>query len=398
MHYFTLRNAPLADKTVLVRVDFNVPLSEAGNIKDNRRIKESLPTIRYLLAENAKLIILSHLGRPEGEIVEKWRLDKVAKELSRLLKHDVRKISDCIGPTVHQAVVNMRPKEVILLENLRFHVEEEKNDRNFARELASLGDYYINDAFSASHRVHASVEAITEFIPSAAGFLLEKEIHQLSAALHPQQPLVLLLGGSKVSDKVPLIEHYLPKAEKILIGGAMAFSFLKAKKLDVGMSKMDVSSVKEAEVLLKKAEKKIVLPIDIIVADKFSEKATAKHVLVRNIPPNAVGLDIGPETIKHFQEELKSARTVIWNGPMGVFEWEKFSHGTKELARFIASSGMASYAGGGETAEALAKFGLLEKFTHVSTGGGAALEFLSGKRLPGLAALERNFERFSRKK
>ncbi|MBS3118559.1 phosphoglycerate kinase [Candidatus Woesearchaeota archaeon] len=398
MHYFTLRNSPLADKTVLLRVDFNVPLNEVGNITDNRRIKESLPTIRYLLAENAKMILLSHLGRPEGEIVEKWRLDKVAKELSRLLKHDVRKISDCIGPTVHQAVVNMRPKEVILLENLRFHVEEEKNDRNFARELASLGDYYINDAFSVSHRAHASVEAITEFIPSAAGFLLEKEIHKLSAALHPQQPLVLLLGGSKVSDKVPLIEHYLPKAEKILIGGAMAFSFLKAKKLDVGMSKMDVSSVKEAEVLLKKAEKKIVLPIDIIVADKFSEKATAKHVLVRNIPPNAVGLDIGPETIKHFQEELKSARTVIWNGPMGVFEWEKFSHGTKELARFIASSGMASYAGGGETAEALAKFGLLEKFTHVSTGGGAALEFLSGKRLPGLAALERNFERFSRKK
>ena len=398
MHYFTLRNAPLADKTVLLRVDFNVPLNEVGNITDNRRIKESLPTIRYLLAENAKMILLSHLGRPEGEIVEKWRLDKVAKELSRLLKHDVRKVSDCIGLTVHQAVVNMRPKEIILLENLRFHVEEEKNDHNFARELASLGDYYINDAFSVSHRVHASVEAITEFIPSAAGFLLEKEIHQLSAALHPQQPLVLLLGGAKVSDKVPLIEHYLPKAEKILIGGAMAFSFLKAKKLDVGMSKMDVSSVKEAEVLLKKAEKKIVLPIDIIVADKFSEKATAKHVLVRNIPPNAVGLDIGPETIKHFQEELKSARTVIWNGPMGVFEWEKFSHGTKELARFIASSGMASYAGGGETAEALAKFGLLEKFTHVSTGGGAALEFLSGKRLPGLAALERNFERFSRKK
>ena len=398
MHYFTLRNAPLADKTVLIRVDFNVPSSEAGNIQDNRRIKESLPTIRYLLAENAKIIILSHFGRPEGEIVEKWRLDKVAKELSRLLKHDVRKVSDCIGLTVHQAVVNMRPKEIILLENLRFHVEEEKNDHNFARELASLGDYYINDAFSVSHRVHASVEAITEFIPSAAGFLLEKEIHQLSAALHPQQPLVLLLGGAKVSDKVPLIEHYLHRAEKILIGGAMAFSFLKAKKLDVGMSKMDVSSVKEAAVLLKKAEKKIVLPIDIIVADKFSEKATAKHVLVRNIPPNAVGLDIGPETIKHFQEELKSARTVIWNGPMGVFEWEKFSQGTKRMAKFIASSGMASYAGGGETAEALAKFGLLDKFTHVSTGGGAALEFLSGKRLPGLAALERNFERFSRKK
>lgn len=398
MHYFTLRNAPLADKTVLLRVDFNVPLSEAGNITDNRRIKESLLTIRYLLAENARIIILSHLGRPEGEIVEKWRLDKVAKELSRLLKRDVRKVSDCIGSTVHRAVVNMRPKEIIVLENLRFHLEEEKNDRNFARELASLGDYYINDAFSVSHRAHASVEAITEFLPSAAGFLLEKEIHQLSAALHPPQPLILLLGGAKVSDKVPLIEHYLPKVEKILIGGAMAFSFLKAKRLNIGMSKMDVSSVKEAEVLLRKAEKKIVLPIDIIVADKFSEKAAAKHVLARDIPTTAVGLDIGPETIKHFQEELKSARTVIWNGPMGVFEWDKFSHGTEGMARFIAGSGMASYAGGGETAEALARLGLLEKFTHVSTGGGAALDFLSGKKLPGLAALERNFEKFSSKR
>ncbi len=398
MHYFTLRNAPLEGKTVLVRVDYNVPLDEAGRIQDNRRIKESLPTIRYLLAENAKIIILSHLGRPEGEIAEKWRLDKVAKELSRLLRHSVRKVSDCIGPTIHQAAVNMRPKEIIVLENLRFHLEEEKNDRNFARELASLGDYYVNDAFSVSHRAHASVEAITEFLPSAAGFLLEKEIHQLSAALHPQQPLVLLLGGAKVSDKVPLIEHYLHRAEKILIGGAMAFSFLKAKKINVGMSKTDVSSIKEAEVLLKKAEKKIVLPIDIIVADRFSEKAAAKHVLVRDIPTTTLGLDIGPETIKHFQEELSSAKTVIWNGPMGVFEWEKFSHGTKEIAKFIARSGMASYAGGGETAEALARFGLLKKFTHVSTGGGAVLEFLSGKTLPGLAALERNFEKFSHKK
>lgn len=384
----TLKDAEIEGKRVIVRVDFNVPLDDRGNVVEDDRIAASIPTIKYLIERNCKIILMSHLGRPDGKVVEGLRMDGVAKCLSQLLGKNVKKLADCVGSEVAAAVGKMKNKDVVLLENLRFHVEEEANDKNFAKALASLADVYVNDAFAASHRAHASVVGITEFLPSCAGLLLEKEVGELGSLLEsPERPFIAVLGGAKVSDKVGLIENLLKKADRILIVGAMAFTFLKAKGCKVGSSRVDEAFVADAKKLLE--SKRIVLPVDIVAADKFDANARTKIVAAGSIPDGWVGLDIGPETLNIFRNDISSAKTILWNGPAGVFEFERFSEGTKKLARMISESKAASVIGGGDTIAAVKKFGLYGKFSYASTGGGAMLELLEGKELPAIAALGR---------
>lgn len=392
MNKKTIKDVDIRGKRVLIRVDFNVPLNDNLKITDNARIAAAVPTIEYAIKQGGAIILMSHLGRPDGKIVDKMRMDPVAVELSRLLGKQVRKVNDCVGAEVKAEVDKLKSGDVLLLENLRFHAEEEKNDPGFAKQLASLGDIYVNDAFGTAHRAHASTEGVTKYLPSVAGFLLQKEIDYLGSALeNPKKPFVAILGGAKVSDKIGVIENLIPKVNAILIGGGMAYTFLKAKGKNIGNSKLEADKISVALDLLKKAEVKnvkIVLPVDHIIADKFDIKANIKEQSTEDIPDGWMALDIGPKTIKLFCGALKTAKTIVWNGPLGVFEMEPFSYGTKDVAEYIAGlKGVTSIIGGGDTAAAISKFNLEDKMTHISTGGGASLEFLEGKVLPGVAAL-----------
>lgn len=374
---------------MIVRVDFNVPLDKEGNITDGKRIKESLPTIKFILKNKAKqLILMSHLGRPDGKVVESLRMGNVAKELEKLLKKPVKKLDNCID-------IQIPDDKIIILENLRFHPEEEKNDEAFAKKLASIADIFVNDAFGTCHRAHASVEAITRFLPSAAGFLLQKEIEVMGKAMEsPARPFIAILGGAKVSDKINVINNLLNKVDALLIGGAMMFTFYKSMGIEVGKSKVEDDKLSLAKELLEKSNNKIMLPTDTIVADKIDNEAITKKVKIKKIPADMIGLDIGPETIKIYKEIIAEAKTIIWNGPMGVFEIEKFAKGTKNIAKAMAKNREAvTIVGGGDSAAAIDKLRLGKKLTHVSTGGGASLEFLEGKTLPAIVALEENYKK-----
>ena len=382
----TLRDLDVAGKRVLVRCDFNVPL-EGSEITDDRRITEALPTIQALLKGGASLILCSHLGRPKGVIPE-LSLRPVADRLTELLSQKVELLPDCIGPIVEAKINHLETGEVVLLENVRFHPEEEKNDPEFARQLAKLADVYVNDAFGTAHRAHASTEGVAKLIPSAAGLLIEKELKFLGDALdHPARPFVAIMGGAKVKDKIDVIESLLPKVDRLLIGGGMIFTFLKAQGLEIGKSLLDSESLEYGKRLLDDNPGKIVLPTDIVVAKEFNENATASVVPANGIPADSMGMDIGPDSQAAYAAIVRDAQTIVWNGPMGVFEWDSFAAGTKAVAQAMADGVGMTVVGGGDSAAAVEKFGLADEMSHVSTGGGASLEFLEGKVLPGIAAL-----------
>ncbi|MDO8535776.1 MAG: phosphoglycerate kinase [Candidatus Omnitrophota bacterium] len=388
----TIKDIDLKGKKVLIRVDFNVPLDDKLNITDDIRIRSAVPTIKYAIEKGAKVILMSHLGRPDGKVVDSMRLTPVAKRLEELLGKKVTKTDDCIGPAVKKTVEAMKPGDVVLLENLRFHAEEEKNDPAFAKELASLGELFVNDAFGTAHRAHASTEGVTKHLPSVAGFLLEKEIQYLGQTVDsPKRPFVAILGGAKVKDKIKVIDNLLNKVDALIIGGGMAYTFLKAQGHTIGSSKLDKDGFDTAKQALDKAVKKnipILLPVDHVIGDKFDANANTK-VVGADIPDGWMGLDIGPKTIKLFEDKLKDAKTVIWNGPLGVFEMDKFAEGTKAMANFLAGlKGATTIIGGGDTAAAMLKFKVEDKMTHISTGGGASLEYLEGRGLPGIDALQ----------
>jgi phosphoglycerate kinase len=380
-------------KRVFIRDDFNVPQNEKNEITDDTRIVQSLPTIRSVMEAGGKAILASHLGRPKGKRDPTFSLAPVAQRLSQLLGKKVALASDCIGEEVQKQIEGMREGDVLLLENLRFHPEEEKNDENFSKALASLCDVYVNDAFGAAHRAHASTEGMTRYVKIvAAGFLMMKEIESLEKALvNPQKPYVAILGGAKVSDKIGVIENLLNKVTTLLVGGGMAYTFLKAKGFGVGKSLVEENQIGFSLTLLERAKGKVkfLLPSDHIAAERMD--AQAKRQIVKNevIPPGWVCLDIGPETVKVFSEEIKTARTIVWNGPMGVFEMEPFSQGTFAIAKAVAKSSAFSIVGGGDSVAAVNKAGMADKISHISTGGGASLEFLEGKKLPGIEALRR---------
>ena len=390
MNKKTVRDIDAQGKRVLVRVDFNVPQDETGAITDDTRIRAALPTIQYLIDHGAKAILVSHLGRPKG-VDEKLRMNPVAKRLSELLRKPVKKLDDCIGPDVEAAVNQMSPGDVVLLENVRFYKEEEANDPDFAKKLASLADIYVNDAFGTAHRAHASTEGVAHDLPAVAGFLMEKEIEYLGKALtNPDRPFVSILGGAKVKDKIPVIENLIEKVDVLLIGGGMAYTFLKAKGLEVGKSLLDETSIDLCKELMSKAAAKGIkfeLPDDVLVADRLDPAADCKVVPVNAIPADWMGLDIGPKTIENFRAYILSAGTVVWNGPMGVFEMAPFAEGTRATAQAMADSKAATIVGGGDSAAAVEQMGFADKMSHVSTGGGASLEFLEGKALPGVVAL-----------
>jgi len=390
MAKMTVRDIGLAGKKVLMRVDFNVPLDD-GNITDDTRIRAALPTIRYVLEQGASLVLMSHLGRPKGEVKPELSLAPAAKRLGELLGAPVKQLDDCVGPGVEAAVAKMEPGDVVLLENLRFHPEEKKNDAGFAKRLAALGDVYVNDAFGTAHRAHASTEGVTAHLqPAAAGFLLEKEIDYFTAALEkPEHPFVAVMGGVKVSDKIGVIENLLDKIDCLIIGGAMTYTFLKAMGGEVGSSKLEEDKVDTARRILELAKEKnveLLLPTDHLVADEFSETANTQ-IVEGDIPGGWMALDIGPESTRAFVEKLKNAKLVVWNGPMGVFEMAPFAGGTRAVAQALAGSAATSIIGGGDSVAAVKQAGLSDKMSHISTGGGASLEFLEGKTLPGVAAL-----------
>ncbi|NLB73981.1 MAG: phosphoglycerate kinase [Firmicutes bacterium] len=388
----TVRDIDAKGKRVFVRVDFNVPLDAEGNITDDTRIRAALPTIKYLLERGAKVILASHLGRPKGQRKEEFSLAPVAGRLGELLGQPVKKLDDCVGPQVEAGVRAMKDGDVILLENLRFHKEEEANDEGFARSLASLADIYVNDAFGTAHRAHASTAGVAEFLPGVAGFLMEKEIEVMGKALSaPERPFVAILGGAKVKDKVGVISNLIEKVDSLVVGGGMAYTFLKSKGLEIGKSIVDEEKLDLAGELMEKAKAKgvkFLLPVDVVVADRFAEDADVKVVGVSEIPPLWQALDIGPKTREAFAREIAEARTVVWNGPMGVFEMKPFAEGTRRVAEALADSAAVTIVGGGDSAAAISEMGFQDKMTHVSTGGGASLEFLEGKVLPGVAALK----------
>ena len=384
----TVKDIDVKGKRVLVRVDFNVPLA-GGEVADDTRIRAALPTIWYLLNQGAAVILISHLGRPKGEVREDLRMDPVARRLSELLGQDVVKVDDCIGPDVEAAAARLNPGEVLLLENLRFHKEERENDPTFAAKLAALAELYVNDAFGAAHRAHASVSGVPAYLPAVAGFLMEKELNFLGAALErPEHPFVAILGGAKISDKISLVENLLSKVDTLLIGGGMANTFLKAQGYEVGESLVEEESLPLAREIVAKAGKRLVLPSDVVVADAFDAQARAKTVGVDEVPTGWRILDIGPKTVELFGERLALAKTVVWNGPMGVFEFPRFAQGTVAIAQKLAQIEAMTIIGGGDTAAAVRQAGQADKMSHISTGGGASLEFLEGKTLPGVAALE----------
>jgi phosphoglycerate kinase len=388
----TVRDIDVSGKRVLVRVDFNVPLDSAGNVTDDTRIKAALPTVKYLIGERAKVVLMSHLGRPKGKVDERYRMGPVADRLAQLLGAPVRKMDDCIGEQVRQAADSLGEGDVMLLENVRFYPGEEKNEPDFARQLAALGDILVNDAFGTAHRAHASNKGVAEFIPAVAGFLMEKEISMLSRVLsEPAKPFAAIIGGAKVSDKIGVIDNLLQKVNALLIGGGMANTFLKAGGLETGKSLLEEDKVDLAKQLMRRAEElgvTMLLPVDVVVAPEASPDVESKVVSVREIPGDAMALDIGPQTVQNFGARIKDAATVVWNGPMGVFEMEPFAGGTVAVARALADSNAVTVIGGGDSAAAVEKAGVADKITHISTGGGASLKFLEGKELPGVAALQ----------
>jgi phosphoglycerate kinase len=389
----TIKEIDIAGKKVLIRVDFNVPLDEQQNITDDTRIQAVLPTIRYVLDNNSKLIIASHLGRPKGKITPKMSLSPVAKRLGRLLKTKIFMAKDCIGSEVEELVNKMKKGDVVLLENLRFHPEEEKNDDVFAKQLGKLCDVYINDAFAVSHRINASVVAITKYAPiSGAGFLLQRELEYFQKAMaDPRRPLVAIVGGAKVSSKIGAFENMLHHVDKFIVGGAMANTFLKSVGWDMGKSMVEMDLIETAASILKKAAEngiKFYLPVDAVVADRMDSKANIKIVPIQEIPADWMALDIGPATVLLYSEALYDAKTIIWNGPLGVFEIDAFSRGTIAIVRSVADSHALSIVGGGDTDVAVHKSGEAERITYISTGGGAFLALMEGKTLPAVAALD----------
>ena len=388
----TFKDIEAAGKKVFVRVDFNVPQDEMGNITDDTRIRAALPTINYLVKQNAKVILCSHLGRPKGVVNEKYSLKPVAERLAELMNMPVKMAEDVIGDSAKGLVKDMKDGEIVLLENVRFHAEEEKNDPAFAKELASLADVFVNDAFGTAHRAHASTAGIAKFLPAVAGFLMDSEIMALSNAVNnAEKPLVVILGGAKVSDKINVISTLMTKATTLLIGGAMANTFLAAKGYNVGFSKYEADRIDVAKELMEKAENlnvNLILPVDVLAGKEFAPKTKSKSFDANKIGEGYQAMDIGKKTMKLFAKEIKNAKTIIWNGPMGVFEFKKFSKGTLAVAKAIAKSSAVSVVGGGDSAAALQQLGYANKVTHLSTGGGATLEFLEGKNLPGVAMLE----------
>ena len=383
----SIRDIEVSHKKVLVRADFNVPLDQ-GKVSDDTRIRMTLPTLRYLMDRKARIVCCSHLGRPKGTVKESLRLTPVAERLSELLGTTVRKVDDCIGPEVEQAVEALEPGEVLLLENLRFYPQEKDNDAEFANSLAGLAEIYVNDAFAAAHRAHASTEGVAHHLPAVAGLLMEQELEALGRVLeNPQHPFVVILGGAKISDKIGVIERFLEIADSLLLGGGMANTMLTAKGYELGQSLVEAESLDEARGLLQKAGEKIVLPEQVVVAETFDAKAERKTVGVDQVPPEWRVMDIGPETVQRFKGILDRARMVIWNGPLGVTEMPAFAKGTTQVARLLADLEATTIVGGGDSVAAVNQSGVAERMTHVSTGGGAFLNFMEGRKLPGVEIL-----------
>ena len=393
MNKKTVKDIDVNGKKVLVRCDFNVPLdAETGKITDNRRIRAALPTIQYLLDDNAKVILCSHLGRPKGEFNLKYSLKPVAEELSKLLNKDVKLAKDVIGENAKELTSNMKKGDIVLLENVRFHKEEEQNDPEYSKALASMAEIYVNDAFGTAHRAHSSTTGVADYLPAVSGFLIEKELEFLGGALeNPKHPFVAILGGAKVSDKIGVIENLLDKVDTLIIGGGMAYTFYKAQGHHIGTSICEEDKLDLARSILEKAKQKgveLLLPVDNHVSSEYSNDGEEKIVNSTEIPDGFMGLDIGPKTIEKFEVAVKDAKTVVWNGPLGVCEFDKFATGTKAVATMLSKIDATTIIGGGDSAAAIEKLGLADKMTHISTGGGASLEFLEGKTLPGIACLQ----------
>lgn len=388
----TVEDIDVKNKKVIVRVDYNVPLDENGNVTDNTRIRLSLPTLNYLLERNAKVILMSHLGRPKGAVEEKYRLTPAAKELEKLIGKSVKKFDETFSPEIKEYVDSkMQLGEIIMLENLRFSPGEKSNDKEFAKNLASLAEVYVDDAFGVAHRAHASISGIAEFLPAVAGFLMKKEVEALSALLEaPGRPFMAILGGSKVSDKIFVIQNLLGKVDTLILGGGMSYTFLKAQGYGIGKSICEDDQIDYARDMIELAKKNginFMLPVDLVIAKEYAKDAERKNVSVDAIPSDWEGMGIGEKTTELYKAEIARAKTIFWNGPVGVFEWENFEKGTKEVANAIANSSAVTVVGGGDTLAAIKKYGLNDKFSHVSSGGGASMEFLEGKVLPGVAAL-----------
>lgn len=388
----SVRDIDVTGKHVLVRVDFNVPLDKEGNITDDTRIREALPTIKYLIEQNAKIVLISHLGRPKGQPDPKYSLQPVAKRLQELLNKPVKLTKDCIGIEAYPSVRSMQRGEVVLLENVRFHAEEEKNTPGFVKELAVLGDIFVNDAFGTAHRAHASTTGLADYLPAVAGFLMEKEIKALSKVIdNPEKPFVSIIGGAKVSDKIGVIQNLIDKVDVIVIGGGMANTFLAAQGYKMGKSLVEEDKIELAKEILVKADAKkirFLLPVDVVVADKFAADAKMQTVNIDSVPAEWMALDIGPKTREIYAAAIKDAKTVVWNGPMGVFEFDNFAVGTEIVAEAVASVKGFTVIGGGDSVAAVKKLGVANRISHISTGGGASLEFLEGKILPGVQVLQ----------
>ncbi len=387
-----LKDGELKGKRVLVRVDFNVPMDKQQNITDDMRIRAALPTIRYLIDRGAKIILVSHLGRPDG-VTEGLRMNPIAKRLEELLGRKVIKLNDCIGEEVETAISKMVSGEVVMLENVRFHPEEEENDAAFSKRLAALADVYVNDAFGTAHRAHASTEGVARILPGVCGFLIRKELEIMGKSLdNPQRPFVVIIGGAKVSSKIMVIRNLARKVDTLIIGGGMIFTFLKAQGLEVGKSLVEEKFIEQAKgiwaELRAMTRLKLIIPVDVVIATELAADAPSKVVPIDRIPADMMGVDIGPKTVELFKEAIRSAGTIIWNGPVGVFEIEAFARGTNEIARALASSKAVTIIGGGDSASAVERAGVADQITHISTGGGASLEYLEGKELPGIAILQ----------
>lgn len=392
MNKKTIRDVDVAGKGIFVRVDFNVPMDQEGRITNDARIVAALPTINYLRDQGAKIILASHLGRPQGKVNQQFSLAPVARRLSELLHTQVIMAPDCVGSEVEKLAANLQNGELLMLENVRFYQEEEANDAGFARQLSQLADIFVQDAFGVAHRAHASTAGIAAYIPAVAGFLMEKELNFLGKALaNPESPFVAIIGGAKVSDKIAVIENLLTKVNTLIIGGGMANTFLKARGYATGKSKVEEDKVALAAQLIENARRRgvsLLLPSDVVVADRFAADCCFRTVPADQIPDDWMALDIGPATVSAYKNALKDAKTIVWNGPMGVFEFDHFAHGTQAIAEAVAASGGISIVGGGDSSAAIAKAGLTDKITHVSTGGGASLKFLEGKELKGVTALQ----------
>jgi phosphoglycerate kinase len=387
MNKKTVKDIDLKGKRVLMRVDFNVPMQD-GKVTDDKRIKASLPTIKYILDQAASLILMSHLGRPKGGPDPEFSLRAAAEVLSSHLGVPVKMAPDTVGPEVEVMAKELKPGEVLMLENTRFHKGEEKNDLELAKKMAALADVYVNDAFGSAHRAHSSTEGVAQFLPAVSGFLMEQELEYLGRAIsNPEHPFVAILGGAKISDKIDVVETLLSKADKLIIGGGMANTFLAAKGLNMQDSLVEEASLNTAKSILEKADDKLILPVDAVIADKFDAEANTQVVDVDKIPPGWRMMDVGPKTLELYKKALDGAKLIVWNGPVGVFEMPKFAEGTFALAKMLADSGATTVIGGGDSASAVKKAGVAKQMTHVSTGGGASLEFLEGKELPGVAAL-----------